>query len=103
MVGSPQAGPAGGNILQGDATLTFDLTDNSLDAAFTDIQDLDRKAAHSTTSVRFDDVPVAGGGTFTTGSTGDLISGRFYGPGHAETAGVFEKSGMVGAFGARKQ
>ena len=103
MVGSPQAGPAGGNIPQGDATLTFDMADASIDAVFTGIKDLDRKAAHSTTSVRFDDVPVASGGAFTTGSTGNLISGRFYGPGHAETAGVFEKSGIVGAFGARKQ
>ncbi len=103
MVGTPQTGAARGNYLQGDALLTFDLDTNVLDAEFTDINDLNRRAAHSTTSVRFADVPVAAGGTFGAGNAGNRIQGGFYGAGHAETAGVFEQSGIVGAFGAKNQ
>ena len=63
MVGTPSRGAARGNTLQGDAALTYTPAGNSLDAAFTDIKDLDRGAAHSTESVRFEDVPVAADGT----------------------------------------
>ena len=38
---------------------------------------------------------------FTSGYTGNQIQGGFYGPGHAETAGVFEQAGIVGSFGAK--
>ena len=37
------------------------------------------------------------------GESGDRIQGAFYGPGHTETAGIFERSNIVGAFGARAQ
>ena len=38
-----------------------------------------------------------------SGLTGNRIQGGFYGPGHGEAAGVFQQSGMVGAFGAKGQ
>ena len=41
MVGTPSRGTLRGNVLQGDAALTYTLTGNSLDAAFTDIRNLD--------------------------------------------------------------
>ena len=102
MVGTPAQGDLAGHVLQGDATLTYGLSagDAMLDAAFTNIKDLVRFAAHSVESVRFDDVPVRGDGTFGAGSTGNLIQGGFYGPEQAEAAGVFERSDIVGAFGA---
>ena len=105
MVGTPVAGAATGNTLQGDATLTWTLEGGhgALDAAFTDIEDLDRLAAHPAGTVRFAGVPVRGDGTFGTGSTGNRIQGGFYGPDHAETAGVFEHSDIVGAFGAGRR
>ena len=103
MVGTPSAGALRGNVLQGDAALTYTLTDNSLDAAFTDIRNLDTGAAHSTSTLRFDDVPVANDGTYEAGLTGNRIQGGFYGPGHAEAAGIIEQSGIVGAFGAKRQ
>lgn len=104
MVGTPATGTAAGNVLQGDATLTYAIDGGrgTLDAAFTDIKDLDRLAAHTTETVRFDDVPVGTDGTFETGLTGNRIQGGFYGPGHAEAAGVFEQSNILGAFGATK-
>ena len=104
MAGTPTAGAARDNVLQGDAALTYtiDGARGLLDAAFTNIRDLDRGAAHATASLRFDDVPVASDGTFQAGLTGNRIQGGFYGPGHAETAGVVEQANIVGAFGAKK-
>ena len=83
-------------------TYTADGAQGLLDAAFTNIRDLDRGAAHSTAALRFDDVPVASDGTFEAGLTGNRIQGGFYGSGHAETAGVVEQADVVGAFGAKR-
>ena len=104
MVGTPTQGDLAGNVLQGDATLVYGFGEGNamLDAAFTDIKDLNRLAAHSVESVRFDDVPVQGNGTFSAGGTGSRIQGAFYGPDQVEAAGVFERSNIVGAFGAIK-
>ncbi len=105
MVGTPATGDNRGNVLQGDAALTYTLDGGrgTLDAAFTDIKDLDRLAAHAPETVRFDDVPVEPDGTFETGLTGNRIQGGFYGPGHVEAAGVFEQSNILGAFGAKRR
>lgn len=104
MVGTPATGTSAGNVLQGDAALiyTFGGGRGMLDAAFANIKDLDRLAAHSTEAVRFDDVTVESDGTFNNGLTGNRIQGGFYGPNHVEAAGVFEQSNIVGAFGARR-
>ncbi len=104
MVGTPEMGAAKGNLLQGDVTLTYTITGGSaeLDAAFTDIKDLDRLAAHTTETVNFNDVPVRADGTFGTGRPGARIQGGFYGPSHVEAAGVFEQSNILGAFGAKR-
>ena len=105
MVGTPGTGAAAGNVLQGDAALTYTIAGGRgmLDAAFTDIKDLDRLAVHTTETVRFNDVPVATNGTFEAGLTGNRIQGGFYGPGHVEAAGVFEQSNILGAFGAKRR
>lgn len=73
-----------------------------IDASFTNIKNLDRNRDHSVTSIRFDDVPVLTDGTFQAGVTGNRIQGGFYGPSYAETAGTFEQSNVVGAFGAKR-
>ena len=105
MVGAPHEGEFGDNILVGDADLTYTYSDSggTLDAAFANIQDLSRGEAHSTPGFEFPDVPVSPDGSYRTGSAGDRIHGNFFGAGHAETAGVFEKAGMVGAFGAKRR
>ena len=104
MVGTPRGGALRDNVLQGDAALTYELSGagGSLDAAFTNIRNIDRGAAHSTTSVRFDNVPVSLYGAYRAGASGNLIQGGFYGPDHAEAAGIFEQAGIVGAFGAKR-
>ncbi len=100
MTGTPATG---GGILQGDASLTYDMASHTLDASFTDIVDLDRNAAHTVSEASFADVPVAADGTFNDGGVGDLVRGGFKGPGHEEATGVFEQNGIVGAFGAKRQ
>ena len=102
MVGTPATGDRAGHLLQGDATLRYSLDTEMLDATFDGIRDLNRDAAHSTESVQFDDVPVSADGTFRSGETGNRIQGAFYGTDHAETAGILEKSNIIGAFGAKK-
>ncbi len=89
--------------LQGDAVLTYDGGDSSLDAVFSDIYDLENRRPHSVSRVRFDNVPVRLDGTFDAGVPGNRIAGGFYGPDHRESVGVMEQLGIVGSFGARRQ
>ena len=46
---------------------------------------------------------VAQDGTWRKGGRGHRIHGALYGPGHAEAAGIFESSDIVGAFGAGRE
>ena len=103
MVGTPATGSSKGDFLQGDATLTYNVIDATLDADFNSIKNIDRNRDHTVTRIRFVDVPMSADGTFLAGLTGNRIQGGFYGPNHAEAAGVFEQNNVVGSFGARKQ
>ena len=89
--------------LQGDAILTYDVGDGSLDAVFSDIYDLANRRPHSVVRVRFDNVAVRVDGTFDSGVRGNRIVGGFYGPDHSESVGTMEQLGIVGSFGARRQ
>ncbi len=104
MVGTPATGSNRGDWLQGDAALNYDLSSDSLGVEFSRIKNIDRGTAHSTETVTFQNVRIgSGGGTFEAGLSGNRIQGGFYGPDHAEAAGVFEQSNIVGAFGAKRQ
>ena len=109
MVGTPVAGDARGERLVGDAVLNYDLPsagDGSgapLDVAFGGIKNIDRGTAHGVETVIFSNLAVGPDGTFATGQSGARIQGGFHGAGHAEAAGIFEQSDIVGAFGARRQ
>lgn len=94
-----------GHAVQGDALLTWADAGSGyrLTAAFSDIKNLDLNQAHSAPSFSFTGMTVASDGTFSQGSGGTRVDGAFYGPSHAEAAGTVEHSGVVGAFGARKQ
>ena len=100
MVGATRT--SSGHVLQGDAALSWD--GSALDATFSSIRNLDLRRAHTTPSVTFTGMTVDAQGTFSDGSRGgDRIQGSFYGPSHAEVAGIVETADLVGAFGARKQ
>ena len=103
MVGTPTEGDDRGDRLVGTAALNYDMAAGGLDAAFSGIRNIDRGTAHSTETVFFSNLEVGSDGTFSRGQSGAHIQGGFYGPGHAEAAGIFEQSDIVGAFGARRQ
>ena len=103
MVGTPIAGDDEGDRLVGTAALNYDMSAGGLDAGFSGITSIDRGTAHSVEAVIFSDLAVGPDGTFARGQSGTRIQGGFYGPGHAEAAGIFEQSGIVGAFGAKRQ
>jgi len=86
--------------VRGDADLTIaDFTDPKLDVAFTNISDVD--AGRRRADMTWDRVPLTDGG-FGTGSDGNSIQGKFYGPNHEEVGGVFERDQVIGAFGAKR-
>ena len=103
MVGTPTAGDDRGDRLVGTAALNYDMAAGGLDAAFSGIRNIDRGMAHGVETVTFSDLAVQPDGTFARGGSGTRIQGGFYGPGHAEAAGIFEQSDIVGAFGAKRQ
>ena len=103
MVGTPISGDYRGDRLVGTAALNYDMTAGALDAGFSGITNIDRGTAHSVETVIFSDLAVEPDGTFARGQSGSRIQGGFYGPGHAEAAGIFEQSNIIGAFGATRQ
>ena len=103
MVGTPTVGEDRGDRLVGTAALNYDMASRELDAGFSGIMNIDRGKAHSVEAVIFSKLAVAPDGTFSSGQSGTRLQGGFYGPGHAEAAGIFEQSNIVGAFGARRQ
>ena len=88
-----------GNVIQGDADIAVDFDDVDVDVFFTNIHDLDTGRTRS--DMKWKNIPMADG-AFQTGSGGNQIEGRFYGPEHEEVGGIFERDAIVGAFGARR-
>jgi len=94
----------------GDAALTYDFpcpvgdgSGPSLDVAFGGIKNIDHGTAHMVETVIFSNLAVGRDGTFATGLSGVRIQGGFHCAGHAEAAGIFEQSDIVGAFSATRQ
>ena len=103
MVGTPIVGNDRGDRLVGTAALNYDMAAGALDAGFSGIKNIDRGTAHGVEAVIFSDLAVGPDGTFARGQSGARIQGGFHGAGHAEAAGIFEHSDMIGAFGATRQ
>ncbi len=109
MAGTPVTGDGRGERLVGDAALTYDFpaggdgSGPSLHVAFGGIKNIDRGIAHTVEEVIFSNLAVGPDGTFARGQSGARIQGAFHGAGHAEAAGIFEQSDIVGAFGAKRQ
>ena len=101
MVGVDVSATRYRNRIRGDADLTIaDFADPKLDVAFTNIIDID-DSSRRRADMTWDDVPVTSGG-FETGSHGNSIQGKSYGPNHEEAGGVFERDQVIGAFGAKR-
>ena len=89
-----------GHPIQGDAEITIaDFDDPQADVAFTRIFDLHAQTQRD--DIAWAGIAVTDGG-FASGTDEDSIEGRFYGPNHEEVGGIFERNGVLGAFGAAR-
>ena len=96
MIGSEKRS---GHIVHGDAAVDIDnLELLEIDVAFTNIRDFN--AGGSVADMTWDDIGLEDGSFRDTDGT---IEGAFYGMGHAEVGGIFNKAEIIGAFGARRQ
>lgn len=84
-----------GAEVSGDADMTVDLVEASLDLAFTNIAELESGAGAG--DIGWQGVPMEEGGFRADG-----LDGRFYGPDHEEAGGVFERDGIAGAFSLKR-
>ena len=95
--------PEIGDPLRGDATLTFDFADATLDVTFTNVRTLSIAREPAT----YDDMTwenlAVRDGRFGGGFDEPTIEGRFYGPNHEEVGGIFQRNRIVGAFGAQRE
>ena len=101
MIGTDvEPGATFGKRVAGAASLTIKAIENpTLDVTFTEIVDIDTNMSRE--DLRWNGLSVSEAGTFRSGD--DTIEGTFYGPGHAEVGGVFERASISGAFGATRQ
>ena len=94
-------------LLLGDATLEYGDSDSDgsmeLHAEFSKIANVSRNRAHSVTGIKFNNIRIGANGIFSYRDSASRIQGGFYGSGHAEASGVFERQRIFGAFGALKQ
>ena len=89
-----------GHPIQGDAEITIEnFDDPQANVAFTRIFDLHAQTQRD--DMAWAGIAVTDGG-FASGTDEDSIEGRFYGPNHEEVGGIFERDGVLGAFGAAR-
>ena len=90
---------ASGQRVEGSAELRIgDFASPEVDIAFIGMTD---GGGATRPDMRWDDIPVTRG-AFRSGDPTGSIEGRFYGAGQGEAGGVFERNGIVGAFGAER-
>ena len=88
-----------GDGVEGDATLEFSIANPGgaqMDVSFTNITNRTTKSAYN--PIGWNPIQVRTDGTFDTGD----IHGIFYGPNHEEVGGTFNRSGVAGAYGAKR-
>ena len=97
---------ARGQFVRGDTTLTIDDFANAdVDVAFSNLHDLETGAKLDDRKISpWENISLDGGafGEKPVGGT-DYIQGQFVGEDHAGVVGVFERSEIVGSFGANRQ
>ena len=92
-----------GKPVRGDATLTFDFAGADVDVALTNIRTLPIVQVPETyPDMTWENLAVRDG-RFGGGFDDPTIEGRFYGPNHEEVGGIFQRSRIVGAFGAQRE
>ena len=87
------------NIVHGDAMVSLDHL--GIDVSFTNI--INTNTRMNMPDMAWMDLRNMTDGAFIAGGVdGSYINGMFYGEGHEEVGGVFERDGIVGAFGASR-
>ena len=97
-----RASASRGQVVVGaaDVTLDFAATALTADVEFTGIANIESGEAWDDMAWR--GMAVEEGAFAQSDAADDTISGRFFGPGEEEVAGVFERAGIAGAFGGRR-
>ncbi len=92
----------GADPIFGDASIEIDdLSDPDVDVSFTSIEYMN--SGKSLDDMSWTDLAVTGGAFKDGSSDADrTIGGAFYGPNYEEVGGVFDRDGIVGAFGAKR-
>ena len=90
-------------VVQGDAEISVEMRQSGLlaDVMFTDLTNAHTGAAYD--DMTWTGMAVADGGFARDDEVDDTIEGRFFGPGQEEVGGIFERAGIAGAFGGRRQ
>ena len=95
-----------GQFVLGDATLVIeDFADPCVDVVFSNLHDLETGARLDSRNIPpWEGIPLNGGsfGEKPVASV-DYIQGQFLGDNHAGVVGVFQRSEVVGSFGADRQ
>ena len=89
-----------GHRVTGEAYVTLNSGDDGLEADvwFTRLHNVEERLE----DIRWSGLALQEGGFGRRDAENDWIAGQFFGDGHEEVAGVFERSGINGAFGGRK-
>lgn len=89
--------------ITGRTELTYDFGRNTLDVLMDEIRVSSAQGSGAYgDDLTWEDLAVTDG-QFSQGSGADSIRGTFYGDAHEEVGGIFERSNLVGAFGATRQ
>lgn len=104
MYGYSHAPADRGQAYRGDAEIRVDFgaTGVEADVFFENIRNEQTGVAREG-NMLWSNVTVLNGTFARRVGVGDSVSGAFYGPNHEETAGVFERDSIVGAFGGKQQ
>ena len=88
------------NGVTGEAYVTLNSGDGGLEADvwFTRLHNVDERLE----DMRWSGLALQEGGFGRRDAENDWIAGQFFGDGHEEVAGVFERSGINGVYGGRK-
>ena len=94
--------PVRGELVAGDAAVTVSFGEQAVtaDVAFVGLVNLESGGRRP--DMQWRGLAIENGGFGRRNAPDDTISGRFYGPQHVEVGGVFERSGIAGVFGARR-
>ena len=103
MVGYGVGPSERGRAFRGDATISVQLRQSGMEAgvAFTGIVDLETGAMRE--AMAWDGMTVRDGAFESETAPADKVSGRFFGRGHEEIGGIFERDGIAGAFGGERR